>query len=117
MEDGSYHALTGRHSPLEAHKWSCIRSCVLALLSQRLYIDTVLNSTEAITLADQNVALMDFTVLKMKSSSRRFPMLALIRDEWRLLVNLQAEGVKGLRGSVIMTGQPGISEQGLLHFR
>jgi hypothetical protein len=61
------------------------------------------------------IRFMDFAILEVKSSYKRFPMLMLIRDEWRLLMNMPFGEAEGLDGSVIITGQPGIGEQGLPH--
>ena len=53
---------------------------------------------------------MDLSVLKLNSMSR-VPWTVQIRDEWRALSDYLDHRPKGFRGSVIITGQPGIGKK------
>jgi len=51
---------------------------------------------------------MDLFILKMKSGMPRVPSVVLIRDEWNTVTNIIEDRPKGLGGSILVTGQPGI---------
>jgi hypothetical protein len=52
---------------------------------------------------------MDLPVLGLKYLTR-VPQLTLIRDEWEIFIDIVNGRCKGIRGSAIITGQPGIGE-------
>jgi hypothetical protein len=53
---------------------------------------------------------MDLTVLKLKYQPR-VPLLMLVRSEWDLMTEEFRRCPKGVDGSVVITGQPGIGQQ------
>jgi hypothetical protein len=55
------------------------------------------------------VRYMDLTPFGLKELDR-VPHMMLIRDEWEALVNITKARLQGVRGSAIITGQPGIGE-------
>ena len=52
---------------------------------------------------------MDLTSLKLKELIR-VPLLTLIRDEWKAMIDLFNERKRGTLGSAVFTGSPGIGE-------
>jgi hypothetical protein len=52
---------------------------------------------------------MDLTVLKLKHLTR-VPHMMLIRDDWRVVVDIFNRRRKGILGSAAITGQPGTGE-------
>ena len=53
---------------------------------------------------------MDLTTLELENSSIPVKPLTLIRDEWNLMIDLFNARKRGIRGSAIFTGSPGIGE-------
>jgi hypothetical protein len=57
----------------------------------------------------RTIRYMDLTVLKLKHLTR-VPHVMLIRDDWEAMVDILNRRQKGILGSAIITGQPGIGE-------
>ena len=53
---------------------------------------------------------MDLTTLELENCSIPVKPLTLIRDEWNLMIDLFNARKRGIRGSAIFTGSPGIGE-------
>ena len=52
---------------------------------------------------------MDLTILKLKKFTR-VPQVMLIRDDWEAVVDIFNSREKGILGSAVIMGQPGIGE-------
>ena len=68
-------------------------------------------SKEATAIFPYTVRYMDLTVLDLKAKDLRVPQLILFRDEWGSIIDIFNERKKGMRGSAVFTGQPGIGER------
>ena len=53
---------------------------------------------------------MDLRVLELTNFSTRIPQLMFLRKEWDNMVDIFNRREKGIRGSAVFTGQPGIGE-------
>jgi hypothetical protein len=51
---------------------------------------------------------LDLVGLELKEKSIRMPNIMLVRSEWDATMELIVKAVKGVEGSIIITGQPGI---------
>ena len=56
------------------------------------------------------IQFMDLAILGMVTENLRVPTMMLIRDEWHSESMMNVGAVKGLGGSVVITGQSGIGE-------
>jgi hypothetical protein len=56
---------------------------------------------------------MDLTVLRLENEIR-VPLLTLLQTEWGNMIDILNDRKKGIRGSAVFTGQPGIGEH---HYR
>ena len=65
-------------------------------------------SNEAKAIFPYTIWYVDLTVLKLEGL--RVPPLMLFRNEWGTMIDLFNEREKGIRGSAVFTGQPGIGE-------
>ena len=65
-------------------------------------------SNEAKAIFPYTIRYVDLTVLKLEGL--RVPPLMLFRNEWGTMIDLFNEREKGIRGSAVFTGQPGIGE-------
>jgi hypothetical protein len=67
-------------------------------------------SNEATAIFPYTIRYMDLTVLKLTTKDLRVPQLILFRHEWGSIIDIFNERKKGMRGSAVFTGQPGIGE-------
>jgi hypothetical protein len=71
--------------------------------------DAIYLSTGVAGVFPCTIRYMDLTVLESKSPVR-IPKLMLLRNEWGHMVDIFNKREKGVQGSAIFTGQPGIGE-------
>ena len=66
-------------------------------------------SNEAEAIFPYTIRYVDLTVLKLKEDLR-VPQLMLFRNEWGTMIDIFNDSEKGIEGSAVFTGQPGIGE-------
>ena len=66
-------------------------------------------ANEAKAIFPYTIRYVDLTVLKLKADLR-VPQLILFRNEWGTLIDIFNNSEKGIEGSAVFTGQPGIGE-------
>jgi hypothetical protein len=71
--------------------------------------DAVYLSNGVTTIFPCTIWYMDLTVLKLENEIR-VPHLTILRNEWGNMIDIFNDRKKGIRGSAIFTGQPGIGE-------
>jgi len=67
-------------------------------------------SNEATAIFPYTIRYVDLTFLKLKTTDLRVPQLMLFRNEWGSMIDIFNKRKKGMRGSAVFTGQPGIGE-------
>jgi len=67
-------------------------------------------SKEAMAIFPYTIRYLDLTVLKLKTDLL-VPRLILFRNEWGPMIDIFNKREKGVRGSAVFTGQPGIGER------
>ena len=73
-------------------------------------------SKEANAIFPYTVRYVDLTVLDLKTNLR-VPLLMLFRNEWGSMIDIfnERKHLKGIRGSAVFTGQPGIGKHHYWH--
>ncbi|KAF8351674.1 hypothetical protein F5887DRAFT_913384 [Amanita rubescens] len=71
---------------------------------------------KAIQIFPYTIWYVDLTVLKLKNNLH-VPLLMLFRNEWGMMIDIfnERKHLRGIRGSAIFTGQPGIGKMCLLY--
>jgi hypothetical protein len=77
--------------------------------SSHIDTDVAHLSNETTAIFPCTIQYMDLTVLKLENSIR-VPQLMLFRNEWGSMIDIFNEREKGMRGSAVFAGQPGIGE-------
>ncbi|KAF8237890.1 hypothetical protein L208DRAFT_1388533, partial [Tricholoma matsutake] len=72
-------------------------------------------SNEATTIFPYTIQYMDLMVLKLTTKDLRMPQLILFRHEWTSIIDIFNERKRGMQGSAVFTGQPGIGKICLLY--
>ncbi|KAM6504274.1 hypothetical protein JOM56_001217 [Amanita muscaria] len=72
-------------------------------------------SNEATAIFPYTIRYVDLTVLGLKTTDLRVPQLLLFRNEWGSMIDIFNKRKRGMRGSAVFTGQPGIGKTCLLY--